>query len=329
MQETKTNSRRILNRAGFALALMMVLWQTVPTAILAALNAVAPEIASAQLTQALMTTVVCYLLAGVPAWLVLRTASAPVKAPEKHDLTLGEFIAYAAASVGAMFVFNLVGNGLNALVSLIKGGESANVVNSLLSFDLPVLALMVVVCAPLAEEFIFRGLFWRYTGALGKRAYVVLSAAAFMLLHGNIVQYPYTFALGLLFAIVYAKTGRLVYPIALHVIVNGIGGIAASVAMNNLLAASALGWTYIGCTAAAIVLLLRRRELFTLGGDGEKQPAQSAPEDSGTEESAARPAEDARPERAEDLARIALRTPGVIAAVTASLVCAALIIIFL
>ena len=46
MQETKTNSRRILNRAGFALALMMVLWQTVPTAILAALNAVAPEIAA-------------------------------------------------------------------------------------------------------------------------------------------------------------------------------------------------------------------------------------------------------------------------------------------
>ena len=301
MQENNTQFRRAMNRTGLALALMLVLWQVVPTVLAALLNLFAPELAQAQLTQALLTTAACYLFAVPPAWLVLRTASAPEKPPETHDLTAGEFVAYVAICVGAMFVFNLVGNGLNALVSLLKGSESANLVNTVLDFDLPVLALMVSVFAPIAEEFIFRGLLWRYVGGQGKRVYVAASAVLFMLLHGNIVQYPYTFALGLIFALVYAKTGRLVYPIALHMAVNTIGGVVASVAINNLAAAAVLGWTYIGCTIATVVLYFRRRDLFTLGEE-HKAP--------------------------EHAVRDAARTPGMALAAALSLAMAAFVIIF-
>lgn len=299
MQETKPDFRRVLNRAGLAFALFFVLYQAVPAALSALLAAAAPDAARNQVVQVLLMTLPGYA-AGVPAaWLVLRTAHTPRPEQQRSDLTAVQFIGLFVVCIGAMFVFNLVGNGINLLVSLLKGAPAANLVNNVLTFDTPVLALMTVVIAPIAEELVYRKLLWRWTGALGARVFVFASAAAFMLAHGNVVQYPYTFVLGLLFAAVYAKTGRLVYPIALHMMVNFVGGVLASLAATNVMLAGVLGWAYLVCTAVAVGLCVRHRDFFAL-------PA--APET-------------ALPD--------ALRCPGVLLCIAVSLAMAAIVIIFL
>ena len=54
---------------------------------------------------------------------------------------------------------------------------------------------------------------------------MLTSAALFMLMHGNVIQYPYAFAVGLVFAWIYYKTGSLLSTILLHAAVNFIGGV--------------------------------------------------------------------------------------------------------
>lgn len=264
MQETQPDLRRVLNRTGLAFALFFVLYQTVPSVLSALLSAAAPGAANSQIVQALLSTLPGYIV-GLPAvWLVLRTARTPCPEQKKSDLTAAEFAGLAVVCIGAVFVFNLVGNGINLLVSLIKGSAAANLINTVLVFDTPVLALMTVVIAPFAEEFLYRKVLWRWVGALGVRVYVFTSAALFMLAHGNVVQYPYTFVLGLIFAAVYAKTGRLLYPVALHMTVNFIGGVMASLAQTNAVLAGVLGWIYLVCTAAAVGLCVRHRDFFEM-----------------------------------------------------------------
>ena len=54
-----------------------------------------------------------------------------------------------------------------------------------------------------------------------------LSALTFGLFHMNLFQFFYAFGLGLLFAYIYMRTGRLRYPVLLHGIVNFLGSVVA------------------------------------------------------------------------------------------------------
>jgi hypothetical protein len=54
---------------------------------------------------------------------------------------------------------------------------------------------------------------------------VVISANLFALMHSNIEQLLYTFVAGLLFGWIYVRTKKLIYPIILHFLNNGISAI--------------------------------------------------------------------------------------------------------
>lgn len=96
------------------------------------------------------------------------------------------------------------------------------------------------VLAPISEEIACRGIMFEYalrvvgpgwnkrTGAAGvavpARAFWIangIQALAFAILHLNIVQGAYAFALGLLLGWVYWRTGKLRYPMLLHLAING------------------------------------------------------------------------------------------------------------
>jgi len=64
-------------------------------------------------------------------------------------------------------------------------------------------------------------------GQYGEKTAIILSALVFGLLHQNLFQFFYAFALGLVFAYIYTRTGRLRYPILLHAIVNFMGSVIA------------------------------------------------------------------------------------------------------
>lgn len=85
----------------------------------------------------------------------------------------------------------------------------------------------------------------------GARISVFLSALMFALFHGNLSQFFYAFLLGGFFAVVYIKTGNIIYPIILHMAAN-LSGSVVGVIMQGLI--DAMGQTVIGGVITLIYL---------------------------------------------------------------------------
>ena len=94
-------------------------------------------------------------------------------------------------------------------VRLMLGEKNPQVIN--------LLAVEIVILAPLAEEMFFRGFLYRFLrGRLSFLFSAVISSAVFSLLHYNISSFLGIFVLGMSFAYTYEKKQSLVYPLTLH-----------------------------------------------------------------------------------------------------------------
>ena len=62
----------------------------------------------------------------------------------------------------------------------------------------------------------------------------MVSGLMFGLFHGNLNQFVYAFVLGLFLAFLYVKTGNLKITIALHMMINFVGGIVSSWLMRMI-----------------------------------------------------------------------------------------------
>lgn len=68
----------------------------------------------------------------------------------------------------------------------------------------------------LAEEIVFRGYVQASLAPCGTTASVVVSAALFALFHGNILQVPFAFLMGLILGWLFARTGSILPSVLLH-----------------------------------------------------------------------------------------------------------------
>jgi membrane protease YdiL (CAAX protease family) len=83
------------------------------------------------------------------------------------------------------------------------------------------LAPMALIAAPLLEEFVFRGLYFRrLLGKVGLVPALVSSAVAFAGIHGNASGLPVYLLQAVIFAGVYRYTGRLSAAIGVHFLNN-------------------------------------------------------------------------------------------------------------
>lgn len=80
--------------------------------------------------------------------------------------------------------------------------------------------IYAIAGAPILEEILYRKLLIDRLHAYGQWTAAALSALVFGLVHGNSGQFFLAFLIGLLFAVVYMKTGRVIYTVILHVIIN-------------------------------------------------------------------------------------------------------------
>ena len=80
--------------------------------------------------------------------------------------------------------------------------------------------LYAIFGAPILEELAFRKLLCNALHPYGSVTAAFTSALLFGLMHGNAAQFMLAFTLGLLLATVYQKTGKLIYTIFLHFMIN-------------------------------------------------------------------------------------------------------------
>ena len=92
----------------------------------------------------------------------------------------------------------------------------------------------VAVVAPIAEEFIFRGLVMtRMSQVMPGWLAVLLSAAVFGMCHGEFVWFCYAFVLGAFFGFIDLRTGSILPSILGHMMFNAIGQIMTFVPENE------------------------------------------------------------------------------------------------
>jgi hypothetical protein len=123
-----------------------------------------------------------------------------------------------------MYGGNLVGTVLSMLLS---GGQAVNGIQEFAMDQSPLKILVMVVLAPLLEELICRKLLIDRIGQYGEKLAVLMSGLIFGLLHQNLFQFFYAFALGAIFAYIYIRSGKLRYTVIFHAIINFMGAVIA------------------------------------------------------------------------------------------------------
>lgn len=212
--------KKITARVGLALFLIMPLSLTVQMG----LGAVLPQQWNPLARMWILVIVSQYLVAYSLVILLLR--SLPGRPPRRRFLDGKTFWRLFCISYLLLMVGNLLGRLSGRIWENWFGMPSNPLLDQLLSqSNLPWLFLVLVVLAPLYEEWIFRKLLLDRLVKYGELPAVFTSGLLFGLYHGNVEQFFYAVFIGWLLAYVYVKTGRVGYCVVLHMLINFFGSI--------------------------------------------------------------------------------------------------------
>lgn len=182
----------------------------------------------------LMVSLIPMYLIGMPI-MILLVKTVPAVKLEKHSMKVWQFLLALLMTFCIIYSSNIVGTIISTIVGFIKGSAVNNVVMQITSgTSIITMIVYMVICAPIMEEVIFRKLIVDRTVRYGQGVSVLLSGLMFGLFHGNLNQFVYAFALGMFLAFIYVKTGKIKYTIIIHMIVNFVGSVLATVIMDSM-----------------------------------------------------------------------------------------------
>lgn len=230
---TLRDTKRHFSKLGLMFLLGTLMIYGVQIGASAIANAVDPELMNSTAYALLITMIPMYAIAMPLMALLIRTV--PAVSLEKKKMTAGQWILTFLMCYGGTYVSNYVGIILTQVIGAIKGSpvsnnmvEVATISNILVNF------FIMVICAPIAEELLFRKLLIDRTVKYGEATAILFSGLMFGLFHGNLNQFVYAFVLGLFFGFIYVKTGNIRYTILLHMLVNFLGSVVGVIILNWL-----------------------------------------------------------------------------------------------
>ena len=154
--------------------------------------------------------------------------------PERSSLKFGWWFVMFLCCFGIGGIGQFIGSIVNGIVLapatvlnyvIASVASGSDIIGSLLYADDSWIYLIfgiitVGIVIPILEELIFRRLVINSTCKYGYGAAIMISAFTFAVYHGNFIQFFYAFGLGILFAYIYCKTGKLRYTVLLHMAYN-------------------------------------------------------------------------------------------------------------
>ena len=222
--EDEEKAKQHFSRIGKGYALFSVITLLVSTVIAVVVSFVNPDFYNTTLFLNLLTPLSLYVFALPVLLIVLSKCEA--KAPEKRKMRFGEWMLFLIASFGFMYIGSFIGNAVMDYLSQVMGYDYGNSLESIVDNEnILITAFFTVIVAPIGEEFVFRKLIIDRTQKYGPLLSIGLSGLMFGLMHGNFYQFFYCFALGIVLGYVYYTTGKLYLTIALHAVINLVGGV--------------------------------------------------------------------------------------------------------
>ena len=174
----------------------------------------------------------------------------------------GDFFTILCIFLGGQMVFQLGSTGLELILnafgySIAEGMESLQIDPDNFS-----MFLYAGILAPVTEEILFRGVIQRSLLPFGKKFAIFASSLAFGLFHGNLIQTPYAFAVGLVLGYVAAEY-NILWAMVLHMINNLLLGDMLYRILGSLPdeTVNLIVWGIIlAFTVAAVILMIARRK---------------------------------------------------------------------
>ncbi len=157
------------------------------------------------------------------AFPVLYIIQRPIRKTEraKTSISFGTFMLIFLVSQAFMYFGNLIGQAINGTIGTITGATPDNSIYDIITHaPMYVIIPIVVVIGPIFEELIFRKLLIDKMGIYGDKLAIIVSAIAFGLFHGNLYQFFYATFIGLVLGYLYTRSGNILYPILLHMLIN-------------------------------------------------------------------------------------------------------------
>lgn len=137
-----------------------------------------------------------------------------------RPMRAGELFTILCVFMSGQLLFQMFALILELILNLLGFSAMAAIESATMSqMDTFSMFLYAGLLAPIAEEILFRGLILRSLQPYGKKTAIFVSALLFGLFHGNIVQTPFAFAVGLVLGYV-AVEYSMVWAMALHMFNN-------------------------------------------------------------------------------------------------------------
>ncbi len=185
---------------------------------------------------------VAYLVNYIPMYLIAFPLylfiSKPLETtkPEPHSMSFPQLlIAFLICEFIGIFG-NFIGMIVNVILTLLSGTQTASTVltDGVFGESSLLFLFLAVVCAPFVEEMLFRKILIDRTRKYSDTTAILISGIMFGLFHGNFTQFFYAAMLGMMFAFIYVRTGKIQYTIGLHMAINFWGTAMPYLTLRNV-----------------------------------------------------------------------------------------------
>ena len=236
-----------------------------------------PEALDIELTTwliGLLPTYVIALVIGLPLMRLLEK-----KTLYKSRMSVGAFLRTFCIIIFLTYAGSVIGTWINNLLAGSAGFSVDTAVTDLVTkSSLGLVFLFSVIIAPIMEELIFRKLLIDRMIVFGDGVAIMLSAVIFGVIHGNITQCVYGFLVGWVLGYVYVRTGRILYTIFLHMLMNFMGSVAPLLVEQSFGTHSPGYWIYLVIVVVLfllgilfLILQFARRKIRLLPGERTKR----------------------------------------------------------
>ena len=268
----ETNIKRIENSIGWKLGLFAVIAVYLQLGLIALLNMINPEIIQKASTNiALILPIVTVDIIGVPLF-VLLTRKLPKAEVGNEKFTIGKFVLGIPVMSMIVVVGGLVGTAVQSAITPSSGtaGLQEILTGSLFFWRV----LYVGVLAPIFEEIIFRKIMIDRLATRGKWFAIFVSALCFGLFHGNFSQFFYAFSLGLIWGVIYTRTGKIQITIGYHLIINlstsAVGMVLMGMMDKTVVPFYAfIGVRYFLAIIGLVIFIVNFKKIFKIEDDSE------------------------------------------------------------
>lgn len=177
-------------------------------------------------------------------------------------MRFGSFMGILCVFISGQFAFQVLASIQESILNVFGLSAMEEIESATMDYDTFSMFLYAGVGAPIMEEIIFRGVVLRHLEPYGKRFAIVMSAFLFGIFHGNLVQIPYAFLVGLVLGYV-AVEYNILWAMVLHMINNLVLGdllTRLTAGLPEMMGDLIFSNLILGCSLVAVILLMVRRK---------------------------------------------------------------------